>query len=209
MRCSTTQSSEECQAVKFSRRYRSISWSTCPLNTGVRQGCVLAPSLFNACMDWVLDKVVDQSDCGASVGNTKITDLVFADDAVIFAESLEVLVMGWHITRMCPSTRSTWTFTSTLKRTYLYFLLLHNAFQFVHFTCKAPFQVFDRLQNSLKRRTTPFTTLSLDPSTSLNLSLLHSYHTTTLNPNTNTQHHFTLRLHNTPHNRCSHSNPES
>ncbi|KAG0710480.1 hypothetical protein GWK47_022710 [Chionoecetes opilio] len=45
-------------------------------------------------MDWVLDKVVDQSDCGASVGNTKITDLVFADDTVIFAESLEVLVMA-------------------------------------------------------------------------------------------------------------------
>ncbi|KAG0729032.1 tRNA (uracil(54)-C(5))-methyltransferase [Chionoecetes opilio] len=65
-----------------------------PVNTGVRQGCVLAPSLFNACMDWVLGKVVDQSDCGASVGNTKITDLVFADDAVIFAESLEVLVMA-------------------------------------------------------------------------------------------------------------------
>ncbi|KAG0729261.1 Retrovirus-related Pol polyprotein from type-2 retrotransposable element R2DM [Chionoecetes opilio] len=65
-----------------------------PVNTGVRQGCVLAPSLFNACMDWVLDKVVDQSDCGASVGNTRITDLVFADDAVIFAESLEVLVMA-------------------------------------------------------------------------------------------------------------------
>ncbi|KAG0721937.1 hypothetical protein GWK47_045438 [Chionoecetes opilio] len=41
-----------------------------------------------------LDEVVDQSDCGASVGNTKITDLVFADDAVIFAESLEVLVMA-------------------------------------------------------------------------------------------------------------------
>ncbi|KAG0724267.1 putative uncharacterized transposon-derived protein F52C9.6 [Chionoecetes opilio] len=29
-----------------------------------------------------------------SLGNTKITDLVFADDAVIFAESLEVLVMA-------------------------------------------------------------------------------------------------------------------
>ncbi|KAG0723026.1 LINE-1 retrotransposable element ORF2 protein [Chionoecetes opilio] len=65
-----------------------------PVNTGVRQGCVLAPSLFRACMDWVLDKVVHQSNCGASVGNTKITDLVFADDAVIFAESLEVLLMA-------------------------------------------------------------------------------------------------------------------
>ena len=35
---------------------------------------------------WLLGRVVDQRHCGASVGNTKITDLVFADDAVIFAE---------------------------------------------------------------------------------------------------------------------------
>ena len=46
-----------------------------PVNTGVRQGCVLAPSLFNTCMDWVLGRVVEQSHCGASVGNTN-TDLV-------------------------------------------------------------------------------------------------------------------------------------
>ena len=65
-----------------------------PVNSGVRQGCVLAPSLFNTCMDWVLGRAVDRSHCGASVGNTKVTDLVFADDAVIFAESLEVLVMA-------------------------------------------------------------------------------------------------------------------
>ena len=55
-----------------------------PVNTGVRQGCVPAPSLFNTCMDWVLGRVVEKSHCGASVGNTKITDLVFADDAAIF-----------------------------------------------------------------------------------------------------------------------------
>ena len=62
------------------------------VNTGVKQGCVLAPALFNTYMDWALGRVVEQSHCGASVGNTKITDLVFADDAVIFAEFLEVLV---------------------------------------------------------------------------------------------------------------------
>ena len=45
-------------------------------------------------MDWVLGRVVEQSHCGTSVGNTEITDLVFADDAAIFAESLEVLVMA-------------------------------------------------------------------------------------------------------------------
>ena len=30
--------------------------------------------------------------CGASFGNVKISDLDFADDAVIFAETLDVLV---------------------------------------------------------------------------------------------------------------------
>ena len=58
------------------------------VNTGVRRGYVLAPSLFNTCMDWVLGRVVEQIHYGASVGNTKITDLVFADDAAIFVESL-------------------------------------------------------------------------------------------------------------------------
>ena len=65
-----------------------------PVHKGVRQGCILAPSLFNTCMGWVPGRVVDQSHCGASVGNTKITDLVFANDAVIFTESLKVLVMA-------------------------------------------------------------------------------------------------------------------
>ncbi len=59
-----------------------------PVNSGVRQGCVLALSLFNTCIDWVLGKVVDQSHCRASVGNTK----VFADDAVLLAFSLSMHV---------------------------------------------------------------------------------------------------------------------
>ena len=63
------------------------------VNTIVRQGYVLAPSLFNTSTDWVLGRTVEQSHCGVSAGNTEITNLVFADDAVIFGESLEVLVM--------------------------------------------------------------------------------------------------------------------
>lgn len=35
----------------------------------------------------------DCSHCGVFIENTKITDIEFADDAVIFAESLEVLVL--------------------------------------------------------------------------------------------------------------------
>ena len=61
--------------------------------TGVRQGCVLAPSLFNVCMDWVLGRTVEQGFRGASFGNEVFTDLDFADDAVIFAETLDSLVL--------------------------------------------------------------------------------------------------------------------
>ena len=56
-----------------------------PVNTGVRQGCVLAPSLFNTCMDHVLGRMSESSGCGASFGRVKITDLDFAGDVVVFA----------------------------------------------------------------------------------------------------------------------------
>ena len=44
-----------------------------------------------------MGRVTDQSHCGASVGNTRVTDLIFADDAVLLAESLEVLVMALEV----------------------------------------------------------------------------------------------------------------
>ena len=62
-----------------------------PVQTGVRQGCVLAPSLFSACMDWIMDHVMGRTSCGASFGDLQITDLDFADDAVILAETIETL----------------------------------------------------------------------------------------------------------------------
>ena len=63
------------------------------VNTGVRQGCVLAPTLlFNACMNHVLGRMLEKSGCGVSFGTVRIADLDFADDAVIFAETTEVPV---------------------------------------------------------------------------------------------------------------------
>ena len=56
-----------------------------PVVTGVRQGCVLAPTLFSTCMDCIVGRISERSSCGASFGNVKISDLDFADDAVIFA----------------------------------------------------------------------------------------------------------------------------
>ena len=64
-----------------------------PVVTGVCQGCVLAPTLFSTCMDWILGRMSERSSCGASFGNVKISDLGFTDDdAFIFAETLDILL---------------------------------------------------------------------------------------------------------------------
>lgn len=43
-------------------------------------------------MDWVFGKVANRSGCGASLEVVNITDLDFANNAVILAEILENLV---------------------------------------------------------------------------------------------------------------------
>lgn len=48
-------------------------------------------------MNWVLCKISDDSRCGVSVGNIKVTDRVFADDAFLLGKSLEVLVMAFEV----------------------------------------------------------------------------------------------------------------
>ena len=63
-----------------------------PVSAGVGQGRVEAPTLFNTCMDWAMGRMVEDSGCGVSFGDVRVTDLDFADDAVTFAETLELLV---------------------------------------------------------------------------------------------------------------------
>ena len=40
-----------------------------PVVTGVRQGCVLDPTLFSTYVDWILGRMSERSSCGASFGN--------------------------------------------------------------------------------------------------------------------------------------------
>ncbi len=69
-------------AIKVTRPRRSPSTRGCSTgcrrrrSMGVTQGCVLASSLFNTCMDWVLGRVVDQSHCGASAIPRSLTLLL-------------------------------------------------------------------------------------------------------------------------------------
>ena len=52
---------------------------------------VLAPTLFSACMDWILGRMSERSSCSVSFGNVKMSDLDFTDDAVILLGALKVL----------------------------------------------------------------------------------------------------------------------
>ena len=62
-----------------------------PVVTGVHQGSVLDPTLFSTCMDWILGSTSERSSYDPSFGNVKISDLDFADDAVIFADWISFL----------------------------------------------------------------------------------------------------------------------
>ena len=68
-----------------------------PFVDGVHQGCVLAHTLFSACMDWILGRMPSRSICRALFGNVKISDLDFADDAFIFAETLDILLRALEV----------------------------------------------------------------------------------------------------------------
>ena len=62
-----------------------------PVNTGVREGGVLAQTLFDISMDHVLGRMSEESGCGLSFATVRVTDLDFADDAVIFAQTTEIV----------------------------------------------------------------------------------------------------------------------
>ena len=73
-------------------RYGDTISDLFPVVTGVRQGCVLAPTLFSTCMEWILGRMSERAICGASFENVKISDVDFADDAVILVETLDILL---------------------------------------------------------------------------------------------------------------------
>ena len=53
-------------------------------DSGVRQGCVLAPALFYIAIDWILSSCAGTM--GTTVGSSELTDQDYADDAVLFSD---------------------------------------------------------------------------------------------------------------------------
>ena len=58
---------------------------------GVRQGCILPPLLFNIYSEGIFREALDECDVGISLNGKRINNIRYADDAVIFADSLEGL----------------------------------------------------------------------------------------------------------------------
>lgn len=58
---------------------------------GVRQGCILSPTLFNVYSQVIFEKALWERSEGVKIGGEVISTIRYADDTVILAESLEDL----------------------------------------------------------------------------------------------------------------------
>ena len=61
------------------------------IETGVKQGCVIAPDLFNCVIDHLMHRLLSRCNLEIQLGEYQLTDLDYADDIVIFAPSACVL----------------------------------------------------------------------------------------------------------------------
>jgi hypothetical protein len=67
-------------------RMNGATSNTFSISSGVRQGCVMSPWLFNVFMDACMRRATDDS-LGVKVGSMNVCRLLYADDSVLLAES--------------------------------------------------------------------------------------------------------------------------
>ncbi|GAB1609994.1 hypothetical protein Ahia01_001285300 [Argonauta hians] len=79
----------------FQRMYAKAEGCVCintkdsrwfPINSGVQQGCVATPDLFNCIIDYLMDRVCSQG-LGIRLGSYTHTDLEYTDDTALFCSS--------------------------------------------------------------------------------------------------------------------------
>ena len=61
------------------------------IGKGVRQGCVLSPCLFNLCAEYIMRNAgLDEAQTGIKIARRNISNLRYADDTTLMAESEEL-----------------------------------------------------------------------------------------------------------------------
>ena len=57
------------------------------VKTGLRQCCILSPTLFNITLDYIMRRTMEDRE-GIQVGERSLKDTEYADDAALLAETL-------------------------------------------------------------------------------------------------------------------------
>ena len=61
------------------------------IGKGVRQGCILSPSLFNSYAEYIMQNAgIDEAQAGIKIAGRNINNLRYADDTTLMAESEEL-----------------------------------------------------------------------------------------------------------------------
>ena len=66
------------------------------INSGVRQGCIAAPDLFNCVVDHLVLRVYAQTPA-VSFGNLHLSDLEYADDTILLSNDIEKLTAALSV----------------------------------------------------------------------------------------------------------------
>ena len=68
----------------------TTDWSQ--IGKGVRQGCILSPCLFNFCAEYIMrNSGLEEAQAGIKIARRNISNLRYADDTTLMAESEEEL----------------------------------------------------------------------------------------------------------------------
>ena len=77
---------------KLGKRHGTFFSYSVRLGKGVRQGCILSPCLFNLYAEYIMRNTgLEEAQAGIKIARRNISDLRYADDTTLMAESEEEL----------------------------------------------------------------------------------------------------------------------